>query len=92
MTLDSRFARDYKNAGFENQLPIDNLLSLGILRFDREFNVDEEKLGNAIAAATSERMKGIRMGIPNLMEVEESLALTEVGRSLIQALNPVTCA
>ena len=82
------FTRRYSAAGFNSELPLDSLLSLGILRMDRDFKVDGSAIGRAISAVVSERSRGTGLGIEDMFDQEDSLTLTELGRSLLTALFP----
>lgn len=88
VTYDHFFAHRYREAGFSSELPIDALLSLGILRFEREFKSDGHQIGQAISLATSEYARGSDIGLSRMFEQEKKLVLTEVGRSLLVALFP----
>lgn len=92
MTYDHFFVHRYKEAGFNSELPIDALLSLGILRFDREFATNGHQIGQAISLATSEYARGSDIGLSRMFEQEKKLVLTEVGRSLLLALFPTKMA
>jgi hypothetical protein len=86
--MDFMFARDYRDAGFSDDLPIDSLISLGIYRLDRDFLTDSDKFERTVARLFSAQGQGVLMGVGDLLDVEERLVLTEVGRSLIDALFP----
>jgi hypothetical protein len=88
MDYDWSFMRHYKAAGFDSELPIDALLSLGILRLDRDFRTDGSDIGRAISAALSGQFRGDDIGLSHMLEQEEKLVLTEVGKSLLNALFP----
>lgn len=82
------FTHRYKEAGFTNELPIDTMLALGVLRFERDLKMDGHQIGHAISLATSEHVRGTDIGLSRMFEQEEKLVLTEVGKSLLTALFP----
>lgn len=88
LSFDTLFYREYKEAGFETSLPIDSLLSLGILRLDREFGINKKRMGQFVRSGGFETPQHALATPESLMAVMESLTLTSVGKSLIQAILP----
>lgn len=87
MNYDVFFMSQYKSAGFVTLLPIDALVSLGVLRFEKHF-----KRGRRVFAPQPRSLddrRDIEIDISGALDQEEVLLLTEVGRSLLSALFPV---
>ena len=90
ITYDWSFEREFKEAGFLGTLSIDALLSFGILRLERNFKSSGDDIGSVLSVAMSGRVQGANINLGHMFEEEEKLVLTEVGKSLLQALFPST--
>lgn len=82
MTWDFSLTHKLKEEGFVDKTSIDTLLSLGILRLEREVNLDRQEL---IRLAGTSKLSGF-----NASPIEETdkLVVTSLGASLIEALYP----
>lgn len=88
MTLDRFFPHHFKQAGFESELPIDSLLSLGVLRLDQTL---KPMVGVGLRVSRSLGEMDGRISardMTKLVELEKELVVTSLGMSLIDALFP----
>lgn len=89
--IDWGYATWLKQNGLEGSDAIDSLLSLGVIRHDKTVSVNSTSAERAIKAASSKNSGGWNLNyhLDDMVSTHESLDLTMVGFSLIEALFPI---
>lgn len=88
MTLDTFFMHRFKEAGFDTELPIDSLLSLGILRLDQALKPSPSATFRVSRSLSNMDGRVLPSDLTKLVELEKKLVLTELGKSLVNAIYP----
>jgi hypothetical protein len=78
--------REIKDEHFDFESASDSLVSLGILRLENVYSLDDTGIGNMIAVTQRHGSDFVNLDLSRMLNTEQKFVLTTVGQSLLEAL------